>query len=238
MSTVDSMATDDLTSRTTPIFGDDLIKCLKDTQFCILGCGAVGTIFAEMLVRSGAENLSIVDGDIVQISNLNRSFSFSATDAEKKKVDVLKSTLEGINPAAKIKTYSTHLPLADDINSKIIHSIANAGAVVIAMDCNAARRHAEKFCRKFKCRFMSIGLHFGKDEYSFEVVWDPITPEDSIYENDGGYGEGSYIAPLMEACAVGFQMLLSHMQKDGCKQKRVLKTFPYFSATARKEEVE
>ena len=232
------MTADDLTSRTESIFGDALITNLRDTQFCILGCGAVGTIFAEMLVRSGAENLSIIDGDEVNVSNLNRSFSFLETDKKKKKVDVLKSRLQGINPVVKIKTYSTHLYLADDISKERVENIANANYVIIAMDCNAARRHAEKLCREFNCKRMSIGLHFGRGEYSFEVVWDSNTPKNSKYENDEGYGEGSYIAPLMEACATGFHMLLSHMHENGCKQKRVFKTIPYFSATPKKEEIE
>ncbi len=88
--------------RTTKALGDDVMKKLRSLQFCIVGCGATGANFAEMLVRSGATRITLIDGTKVEESNLNRVFSFSLADSGKPKVKVLEQRLKAIRGDLKI----------------------------------------------------------------------------------------------------------------------------------------
>ena len=47
----------------------------------IVGCGALGTVQAEMLARAGVGTLRIIDRDFVEWSNLQRQFLFDEADA-------------------------------------------------------------------------------------------------------------------------------------------------------------
>ena len=229
---------DCLTSRTEEALGQETLSKIRDLRVCILGCGAVGTLMAEMLARTGAEDFTLVDGDKIEESNLNRTFSFLSDDVGKKKVEVLKERLKQIHPSIKVDAISKHLNIASSEGDEIIYAISNSNCVIIAMDDNPPRRFAEEQCDKHGCpSYMSIGLVFKKNNtYSYECAWKPITPENSEYEDGDGYENGSYISALMEATAVGFQMLLSHIHPDGKEQQRVLRTFANFDANPTKEQ--
>src|SRR5271157_3563327 len=47
----------------------------------VVGCGALGTVAANLLVRSGVGRLRIVDRDFVETSNLQRQTLFEESDA-------------------------------------------------------------------------------------------------------------------------------------------------------------
>ena len=54
---------------------------LLDSSAVIVGCGALGTALANLLVRAGVGNLRIVDRDFVEPSNLQRQTLFEESDA-------------------------------------------------------------------------------------------------------------------------------------------------------------
>jgi molybdopterin/thiamine biosynthesis adenylyltransferase len=55
---------------------------LAASRVAIVGCGALGTVQAEILTRAGVGTLRIIDRDIVELSNLQRQFLFSEADAQ------------------------------------------------------------------------------------------------------------------------------------------------------------
>lgn len=80
---------------------------IKDFAILIGGCG-IGSYIAECLLRMGFENLTIIDGDIVELTNLNRQ-NYVETDIGINKAIALKNRLMAINPHAKIMAYSEFL---------------------------------------------------------------------------------------------------------------------------------
>ena len=86
---------------------------IKNYRVLIGGCG-LGSVIAECALRLGFENICIVDGDKVELSNLNRQ-NYIHNDIGKFKVDALKSRLLQINPHAKIKAIQEFLR-KDNIN--------------------------------------------------------------------------------------------------------------------------
>ena len=85
------------------LIGEDNVNKLKKANVLIVGLGGVGGYALETLVRSGIYNLTIVDGDIVELSNLNRQIiSKSDVIGRPKSLVAQARTLE-INPDVNLK---------------------------------------------------------------------------------------------------------------------------------------
>ena len=77
---------------------------LQSKRVILFGIGGVGSWCAEALIRTGLIHLTIVDGDTVQTSNLNRQLPATQTTLGHPKVEALKERLLSINPDADIET--------------------------------------------------------------------------------------------------------------------------------------
>lgn len=84
----------------------DQVK-IKDFRVLLAGAG-IGSNIAETLLRIGFETITVVDGDIVEESNLNRQ-NYTEEDLGQPKVEALKKRLLGINPNAKISAINTFI---------------------------------------------------------------------------------------------------------------------------------
>ena len=84
------------------LLGADMMEVIASKRVIIFGVGGVGSWCAESLVRSGIEQLTIVDSDRVCMTNVNRQLMATTKTVGKVKVDVLKERLRDINPAANI----------------------------------------------------------------------------------------------------------------------------------------
>ncbi len=87
------------------VLNDNQMNKLFSAKIIIFGVGGVGSALAQFLVRSGIQNLDIVDFDKIEISNLNRQLHAFQSNIGQMKVDVLKKQLLDINPQLKIKTF-------------------------------------------------------------------------------------------------------------------------------------
>ncbi|WP_297719900.1 ThiF family adenylyltransferase [uncultured Porphyromonas sp.] len=80
---------------------------IKDFRVLLAGAG-IGSNIAETLLRIGFETITLVDGDVVEESNLNRQ-NYTEEDVKKPKVEALKKRLLSINPNAQISTINTFI---------------------------------------------------------------------------------------------------------------------------------
>ncbi|MBT4604475.1 HesA/MoeB/ThiF family protein [archaeon] len=76
-------------------------KALSTAHVTIVGAGALGSTSAEILLRAGVTNLTVIDRDIVELSNLQRQSLYTQNDVGKDKVIALKNHLIKINSLAK-----------------------------------------------------------------------------------------------------------------------------------------
>lgn len=90
----------------------------------------VGSYVIEGLVRSGIGNLTIIDNDIIDITNINRQLMADTTVIGKSKVDAEKDRLLKINPKLNITTHKIYL---DSSNVKELVS-SNYNYIVDAID--------------------------------------------------------------------------------------------------------
>ena len=85
------------------LIGEDNVNKLKKANVLIVGLGGVGGYALETLVRSGIYNLTIVDGDIVELSNLNRQIISKRNVIGKPKALVAQARTLEINPDVNLK---------------------------------------------------------------------------------------------------------------------------------------
>lgn len=91
-------------SRTELLIGMDGVRTLKNASVIVFGIGGVGSFTAEALARSGIENLTLVDNDVVALTNLNRQLVALHSTIGKSKVSVMKDRILDINPNAQVST--------------------------------------------------------------------------------------------------------------------------------------
>lgn len=84
------------------MIGDDKLTDLNNKKIIVFGLGGVGSFAAEALVRSAVGNLTVVDYDVVDISNINRQLVAYESTINQKKVDVFTKRALDINPNIKI----------------------------------------------------------------------------------------------------------------------------------------
>lgn len=89
--------------RTELLVKEEGIERLQSANILIVGLGGVGSFAAEFLVRSGIGNLTIVDGDTVDITNINRQLPALNSTIGKNKTDVVAERILDINPKLNLK---------------------------------------------------------------------------------------------------------------------------------------
>ncbi|MBE5731229.1 MAG: tRNA threonylcarbamoyladenosine dehydratase [Clostridiales bacterium] len=90
-------------SRSEAVLGD--LSTLKSSHVAVFGLGGVGGSAAEALIRAGVGELTIVDGDVVCPSNINRQVIALSTNVGEKKVDAMGKRLLAINPDLVLHKY-------------------------------------------------------------------------------------------------------------------------------------
>jgi tRNA A37 threonylcarbamoyladenosine dehydratase len=93
-------------SRTELLLGKEKLDKLASSSVLVVGLGGVGAYAAEMLCRAGVGCMSIVDGDVVNESNINRQLVALRSARGRKKTDVLGDRLLDINPDLQLTKIS------------------------------------------------------------------------------------------------------------------------------------
>lgn len=89
-------------TRTEILIGKDGIKKLEDCHVAIFGVGGVGGYVAESLVRSGIGKFTLIDRDVVSVSNINRQIIATHDTVGRYKAEVMKERMLSINPGVQV----------------------------------------------------------------------------------------------------------------------------------------
>ncbi len=98
---------DEVLQRTALLLGDPAMKRLAACRVAIFGLGGVGGWCAEALVRSGVQNLMLVDYDTIALSNINRQLIATTATVGQVKVEAFAQRLREINPAVNLELQAT-----------------------------------------------------------------------------------------------------------------------------------
>lgn len=84
------------------LFKEEGLTNLKNSNVLVVGLGGVGSFAAEFLARAGVGSMTIVDGDTVDITNINRQLPALHSTVGLPKVHVVGDRLMDINPELKL----------------------------------------------------------------------------------------------------------------------------------------
>ena len=90
-------------SRTFPLLSEKNIEKLKKVTIAIFGLGGVGGYALEGIVRTGVGALYLIDGDVIEASNINRQILAFHSTIGMPKVEVAKKRVLDINPSCHVK---------------------------------------------------------------------------------------------------------------------------------------
>lgn len=97
------------------LIGEDNFKKIESKKILLVGVGGVGGFVFEGLIRSGFKNITIIDKDVVEVTNLNRQIISNLDVLNISKVDVCENICKSINKDIILKPYNIFLD-KDNIN--------------------------------------------------------------------------------------------------------------------------
>ena len=212
--------------RTRKLFGDDVFEKFKDVKLILLGVGGVGSFALDALYNTGITNITIVDFDTYEESNLNRQMG-SFGNIGRIKVEALKEKYPEVTPIhVKItpewidnfdfSSYDYILDAIDDVKPKV-HLIKKHFTKIISTSGGAKRIDPSKieyisiwdtyndpFIKKIRTELKTQGF-----KKKFKVIFSselPLCLEKGSFEGvTGSFG-------LMMA-SVTIQKLVNKLQK-------------------------
>ncbi len=122
------------TDRTEILVGKSGIEKLKNSHIIIVGIGGVGGFVCELLARAGIGELTIIDFDVVDETNINRQVVANADTVGKLKVEVMSEIIKKINPNCKVNAISERFCKENLQNFNKLFNSQNCSYVVDAID--------------------------------------------------------------------------------------------------------
>lgn len=152
---------DEMITRQKEIFTTTQQEKLKNTPVCIIGCGGLGGSVIEQLIRVGFENLTIVDEDVFDKTNMNRQLRSNIDTIDKPKSQITKTYIKKINPDANITSYNMKVDMGN-----VSDIISNSKIVIDAVDNIFTRVLISRFCYDNKLLF----IHAAIDETTGQIT--------------------------------------------------------------------
>ncbi len=154
--------------RTELLIGQQAVDRLHHAHVLIVGTGGVGGYAAEMLCRAGVGELTIVDADVVNESNINRQIIALHSTVGRPKVTVLAERLRDINPSLKVH------PVASFLKDEAMEELLDASPydyVVDAIDSLSPKVFLIALCRQRRLPVISaMGAGAKRDASCIEVA--------------------------------------------------------------------
>lgn len=133
------------------LVGNNKLEIFKKANIVLIGLGGVGGSAFETLIRSGFENITIIDYDKIELSNLNRQLLSNLDNINKYKIDVAKEKGSSINNRINITGYNNKLD-SNNINDLIN---TNTDYIIDACDDVLAKIEIIKYALKHNIKLIS-----------------------------------------------------------------------------------
>lgn len=103
------MSSENWQERTELLIGKEKVEKLAQSHVLVVGLGGVGGYAAENLCRAGVGELTIVDGDLLHVSNKNRQIAALDSTMNKPKAEIIGQRLKDINPELKLNIIQDYI---------------------------------------------------------------------------------------------------------------------------------
>ena len=138
-----------MVKRQLPLLTREEQEKFKNTKITVIGCGGLGGMVIEMLVRMGAGKLVVVDEDIFDMSNLNRQILSTRSNICREKSGEALKRIHEINPEVRVSCFCEHV---DESNAE--RFLEGSGIVIDCLDNIPARVTVSRKAREYKIPFV------------------------------------------------------------------------------------
>lgn len=112
--------------RTKKLIGESALNKLKNSKIAIFGIGGVGSYVCEALARAGIGEMTLIDGDVVELSNINRQLVALTSTLGKNKAVVMGDRIRDINPKIKVEIVDRFYKTGDEFDFKRYDYVVDA----------------------------------------------------------------------------------------------------------------
>ena len=98
------------------MIGEEGLARLRASKVLIVGIGGVGSYAAEAVARAGAGNITLMDGDTVQPSNLNRQLVALTSTIGRNKAEVMAERIRDIDPETEVTALARFYREGDELD--------------------------------------------------------------------------------------------------------------------------
>ncbi len=144
------------------LYGQPSTEILAETHICVVGLGGVGSWAVEALVRSGIGKLTLIEFDVIQLSNMNRQLHTLTSTLEKKKAEILAERAKDINPDIELNIIDDFITVQN--HEKYLHPLNNYDYVIDAIDSIKCKAAMIYYCRRNKIPIITTGGAGGLDD--------------------------------------------------------------------------
>lgn len=155
--------------RTELLIGSEQLNRLSKKNILVVGLGGVGSYAAEFVCRAGIGNITIVDGDIVDVTNKNRQLPALSSTVGIKKAKIMADRMLDINPELNLSVIDTFQRPEDTM--ALIES-QRFDYVMDCIDSVTPKVYLIKTCVQHKQRLISSMGAGGKTDASKVSVTD------------------------------------------------------------------
>ena len=139
------------------LYGVEGLQKIQQAHICVIGIGGVGSWVVEALARSGVQQLTLIDGDEISRSNVNRQCHTLESTIGKMKTEVMKQRVLDINPGCHVQTEERYLN-GDNIFELLLADVSQPfDCVIDAIDRIKYKALLIYFCKRNKLPVVTTG---------------------------------------------------------------------------------
>lgn len=140
-------------NRTIRVLGHAGFQRLQDAHVAVFGVGGVGGHCAEALARAGVGHLTLVDGDVVSLTNINRQTVALHSTVGQSKVEVMARRIADIHPECKVTPL--HLFFSSEEDQDLLSADCGFNYVADCIDSLSSKIYLIMLCHKWNIPVIS-----------------------------------------------------------------------------------
>lgn len=225
--------------RTTMLIGEQSIKKLQNSHVAVFGLGGVGSYVVEALARVGVGRLTVVDCDVIDVSNINRQLFALHSTVGQPKTAVAASRIADINPACIVTAvncrfdsttadrfdfsgYDYVVDAIDTVTSKLLlvelckqHNTPIIASMGTGNKLQASFEVADIYQTSVcpLCKVMRKELK-ARNISSLKVVYSKDTPQQPLFQPDNGDGRKQTPSSISFVPSAAGLLIASEVVKD------------------------
>jgi hypothetical protein len=142
-------------------FGAEGQRRIEATRVAIVGLGGTGSVVAQQLAHLGARDFLLIDRDVVEETNLNRTVGSTRADVDSPKVHIAQRLIEAIRPDARVQAV-----VGDVVDHDHARRLLEVDFIFCCTDSHASRHLINQLVHQYALPAIDMGVAIDAREKS------------------------------------------------------------------------